>query len=62
MVSDLIQLQNLTKKDPDGYKDEFLLQLRHYQTQLELFKLTPNVESREFRNLVHYLSHVHNNP
>ncbi|PNH07174.1 Protein transport protein Sec31A [Tetrabaena socialis] len=44
------------KKDPDGYKDEFMLQYRHYQALLEIFKLRPSKESREFGDLVLFMA------
>lgn len=55
---DLLQLQNLCKRDSESYREDFQLQYRHYQTQLQLFKLKPNKESHEFEALINFLSHV----
>lgn len=32
-------VQNLIKRDKDGYKDEFQQQQRNYLSELEIFKL-----------------------
>lgn len=50
--------QSNIKKDPDGYKDEFLLQYRHYQALLEIFKLKPSKDSREFGEVVMFMAQV----
>eukprot|EP01132_Coremiostelium_polycephalum_P002434 gene2434-3004_t len=57
-ILDLLQLQNLTKRDPGGYKDEFQLQYNHYLTQLQIFQLKPTKDYKHFSQLVSYLSHV----
>eukprot|EP00163_Fabomonas_tropica_P018404 TRINITY_DN3270_c0_g1_i2.p1 TRINITY_DN3270_c0_g1~~TRINITY_DN3270_c0_g1_i2.p1 ORF type:complete len:710 (+),score=171.06 TRINITY_DN3270_c0_g1_i2:123-2252(+) len=56
--TDLAQLQNVIKRDPQAYKDDFLLQLRHYESQLALFKLKPSTSSPRFQSLVNFLTHV----
>lgn len=33
-TADLLLLQGKCKTDPDGYKDEFLMRLRHYKSLL----------------------------
>ena len=33
----LLELQNLIKRDPDAYKEEFMQQLRHYSATLEVY-------------------------
>jgi len=57
-ILDLLQLQNLTKRDPAAYKEEFLLQYQHYLTQLQIFQLKPTKDFKHFAQLVSYLSHV----
>ncbi|EGC37656.1 hypothetical protein DICPUDRAFT_149732 [Dictyostelium purpureum] len=57
-ILDLLQLQNLTKRDPAAYKEEFLLQYQHYLTQLQIFQLKPTKEFKHFAQLVSFLSHV----
>ena len=37
----LPQLQNLIKRDPEGYKEEFLMQKKHFESEVEIFKLRP---------------------
>ncbi|OQR97518.1 SDA1 family protein [Thraustotheca clavata] len=54
----LPQLQNMVKRDPAAYRDEFLMQFRHYQSELAIFRLQPSKESEHFGALVSFLSHV----
>jgi protein SDA1 len=58
VIGKLPQLQNMVKRDPDGYKSEFLMQLRHYESEYQLFELQPTKESAHFGALVSFLSHV----
>ncbi|GAM26493.1 hypothetical protein SAMD00019534_096680, partial [Acytostelium subglobosum LB1] len=57
-IVDLLQLQNLTKRDPAAYKEEFMMQYQHYLTQLQIFQLKPTKDYKHFSQLVSYLSHV----
>ena len=54
----LPQLQNLIKRDPEGYKEEFILQLRHFKSEIEIFKLKPMKDSDRFTELVNFIAHV----
>ena len=54
----LPQLQNLIKRDPEAYKDEFELQFRHFQSELEIFQLRPTSDSDRFTDLLTFMSHV----
>ena len=54
----LPQLQNLIKRDPPAYREEFLMQKRHFDSELEIFKLRPTKESDRFTELVTFMSHV----
>jgi len=58
LIQNLPQLQNLIKRDPLSYKDEFFRQWRHYESQLSIFQLKPESESEEFGELITFLSHV----
>ncbi|KAJ0411133.1 hypothetical protein ATCC90586_004990 [Pythium insidiosum] len=58
VIGKLPQLQNMVKRDPDAYKSEFLMQLRHYESEYQLFELQPTKESAHFGALVSFLSHV----
>lgn len=55
---DLTQLQNYCRRDPSGYKDEFLTQLEHFRKQIELFKLKPSSQYKQFQEQVRFLTHV----
>ncbi|XP_032237860.2 protein SDA1 homolog isoform X2 [Nematostella vectensis] len=58
MPNNLPQLQNLIKRDSDSYKEEFLQQLRHYQSNLQIFKLNPSHTSKVLQELVMFLCQV----
>lgn len=58
LPNNLPQLQNLIKRDPPSYRDEFLQQWRHYRSLLSLFKLKPDQPAKEFGDLVTFLAHV----
>lgn len=52
------QLQNLIKRDPPSYKEDFLQQYRHFESQLAIFKLKPDEEAEEFGSLITFISQV----
>uniref|UniRef100_A0A286XLS8 Protein SDA1 n=1 Tax=Cavia porcellus TaxID=10141 RepID=A0A286XLS8_CAVPO len=52
LPSNLPQLQNLIKRDPPAYIEEFLQQYNHYQSNVEIFKLQPKKPSKELAELV----------
>ncbi|XP_059490536.1 protein SDA1 homolog [Neocloeon triangulifer] len=52
------QLQNLIKRDPVSYKDEFMQQYRHYQATLEVFKLHPDQNDKNLDEIVMFLAQV----
>ena len=59
LIDKLPQLQNLVKRDPDGYRDEFMMQYRHYESARLILELEPNSETATpFVGLVSFLSHV----
>ena len=51
-------LQNLIKRDPDGYQDEFVRRLRHFQSIIEIQRQTPGAESKELVSLLGFVSAV----
>jgi hypothetical protein len=55
---DLSQLQKQIKEDPAAYKEEFVLQYRHFMAQLQIFKLKPQHDNKEFIRLIKFLSNV----
>lgn len=58
LPNNLPQLQNLIKRDPQSYGDEFLQQYRHYQSNVQIFKLQPDKPNKELAELVMFLSQV----
>ncbi|KAI9202331.1 SDA1-domain-containing protein [Polychytrium aggregatum] len=58
IASNLPQLQNLVKRDPISYKEEFLQQWRHFESGLAIFALKPDEEAKQFGELITFLSHV----
>ncbi|RIA84781.1 SDA1-domain-containing protein [Glomus cerebriforme] len=58
LPNNLPQLQNLIKRDPLSYKRDFLQQYRHYESQLDIFKLKPDEEAADFGSLITFISQV----
>uniref|UniRef100_A0A3B3S0J4 Protein SDA1 n=1 Tax=Paramormyrops kingsleyae TaxID=1676925 RepID=A0A3B3S0J4_9TELE len=58
LPTNLPQLQNLIKRDPQSYTEEFLQQYRHYQSNVQILKLQPDKPSKELGELVMFLSQV----
>lgn len=58
LMNQLTHLQNLIKRDPQGYKEEFERQKTHFLSELEMFKLRPTVHSEKFISLINFISHV----
>ncbi|RIB06449.1 SDA1-domain-containing protein [Gigaspora rosea] len=58
LPNNLPQLQNLIKRDPISYKEDFLQQYRHYESQLTILQLKPDEAAEEFGNLVTFISQV----
>ncbi|XP_036385220.1 protein SDA1 homolog [Megalops cyprinoides] len=58
LPTNLPQLQNLIKRDPQSYTEEFLQQYRHYQSNVEVFKLQPDKPNKELADLVMFLAQV----
>ncbi|CAD7687611.1 unnamed protein product [Nyctereutes procyonoides] len=58
LPSNLPQLQNLIKRDPPAYVEEFLQQYNHYESNVEIFKLQPNKPSKELAELVMFMAQI----
>ncbi|CAL1567642.1 unnamed protein product [Knipowitschia caucasica] len=58
LPNNLPQLQNLIKRDPQSYLDEFLQQYRHYQSNVQIFRLQPDKPNKELSELVMFLAQV----
>ncbi|XP_058981715.1 protein SDA1 homolog [Musca domestica] len=58
LPDNLPQLQNLIKRDPESYKDEFQQQYRHFLSSLEVFALNPTEENKSLDELVMFIAQV----
>ncbi|KAJ3388600.1 Protein SDA1 [Lobulomyces angularis] len=59
LALNLPQLQNLMKRDPSSYIEEFNQQWRNFKAQLDLFNLKPQEKDQDdFGNLVMFLAHI----
>ena len=58
LPNNLPQLQNLIKRDPESYEEEFLQQLRHFSSALQFFELTPTEFNESVDELVMFLAQV----
>ncbi|KAM9841135.1 protein SDA1 homolog [Aulostomus maculatus] len=58
LPNNLPQLQNLIKRDPPSYVEEFLQQYRHYQSNVQIFRLQPDKPNKELGDLVMFLAQV----
>lgn len=58
LPNNLPQLQNLIKRDPGSYKDEFHQQLNHYRSNMQIFLLKPSQFSKTLSELVMFLAQV----
>ncbi|XP_050465864.1 protein SDA1 homolog [Cataglyphis hispanica] len=58
LPDNLPQLQNLIKRDPESYKEEFLQQYLHYKSTLEVFRLEPTQFNKSLDELVTFLAQV----
>jgi protein SDA1 len=58
LTANLPQLQNLIKRDPVAYKEEFLQQWNHFNSIREIFKVNPDEQAQHFRELVAFISSV----
>lgn len=58
LPDNLPQLQNLIKRDPASYKEEFMQQYNHYISLLEVFRLNPSQENKSLDELVMFIAQV----
>ncbi|KAI0781265.1 actin cytoskeleton organization and cell cycle progression protein [Trametes elegans] len=58
LTSNLPQLQNLIKRDPTAYKEEFLQQWNHYNSIRQIFQINPDENAQHFRELVSFIAQV----
>ena len=60
LPNNLAQLQNLIKRDPESYQEEFLQQWKHFQSNLEVFKLDPTIEAEAVDEVMKFIAQVCN--
>ncbi|KAF9161929.1 Protein SDA1 [Mortierella sp. AD011] len=58
LPTNIPQLQNLIKRDPLSYKEEFLQQLRHFESSRAIFELKPEEHSTDFQDLINFIAQV----
>lgn len=58
LTANLPQLQNLIKRDPAAYKEEFLQQWNHYNSIRQIFQINPDEQAQHFRELVSFIAQV----
>ncbi|XP_029454364.1 protein SDA1 homolog [Rhinatrema bivittatum] len=58
LPTNLPQLQNLIKRDPPSYLEEFLQQYHHYLSNVEVFKLKPDRASKDLAEQVMFMAQV----
>ncbi|KAJ2505680.1 Severe Depolymerization of Actin [Coemansia sp. RSA 2049] len=58
LLNNLPQLQNLIKRDPPSYQEEFQQQLHHFEASLAIFELKPEEEAKEFGELINFVAQV----
>ncbi|KAF8558438.1 protein required for actin cytoskeleton organization and cell cycle progression [Imleria badia] len=59
LTANLPQLQNLIKRDPAAYKEEFLQQYNHYNSIRQLFLISPDDDNAaHLRELVAFIAQV----
>ena len=58
LPNNLPQLQNLIKRDPESYREEFSQQLRHFSSTLQVFELTPTEFNENLHELIMFLAQV----
>lgn len=54
----LAELQNLVKRDPEAYTEEFMQQYRHYQSIREIMRLKPSQQPDKFGEMVMFMAQV----
>jgi hypothetical protein len=58
LATNLPQLQNLMKRDPESYEDELDAQLRHFAHTVKVFDLNPGTHNKSLEEIVMFLAQV----
>ena len=59
LADNLPLLQNLIKRDPASYEDEFLRQYDNFQSMIELFAINPNRPNEVLEDLIMFLAQIY---
>ena len=58
----LPQLQNLIRRDPESYRDDFETQFVYFTEARNIFELSPSEKYVEFCELIDFIAHVSMQP
>lgn len=58
LPDNLPQLQNLIKRDPDSYYEEFMQQYQYFQNTVEVFQFSPEQPNKTLDELIMFLAQV----
>lgn len=58
LPNNLPQLQNLIKRDPQSYHEEFMQQYQHFQSTVEIYNLSPEKVNKTLEDLVMFMAQV----
>ncbi|EFA00563.1 protein SDA1 homolog [Tribolium castaneum] len=58
LPENLPQLQNLIKRDPASYHEEFTQQYQHFQNTIQVFELSPDQTNKTLDDLVMFMAQV----
>ncbi|ETN60898.1 mystery 45A [Anopheles darlingi] len=58
LPDNLPQLQNLIKRDPESYREEFLQQHQHFLSVLDIFRLEPDKENKSLCESIMFLAQI----
>ena len=58
LLNNLPLLQNLIKRDPDSYREEFLQQYQSFRDAVEFFQLSPEEHNKTLEDLSMFLAQV----
>ncbi|KAG5438672.1 hypothetical protein PCANB_002391 [Pneumocystis canis] len=58
LQTNIPKLQNLIKRDPESYKEDFFIQWKHYQAMRDIFIENMGEKNENFSNLIIFISQV----
>ncbi|EMR08672.1 hypothetical protein PNEG_02849 [Pneumocystis murina B123] len=58
LPTNIPKLQNLIKKDPESYREDFFIQWRHYEAMRDIFIENTNEKNEDFLNLIIFISQM----